>query len=39
MNNIGNIIDAYNGGTFTLLVDENGKPMLWEDQNGYQNIK
>ena len=22
---------AYNGGTFTLLVDENGKPMLWED--------
>lgn len=22
---------AYNGGTFTLLVDADGKPMLWED--------
>lgn len=23
--------DAYNNGTFTLLVDADGKPMLWED--------
>ena len=22
---------AYNAGTFTLLVDADGKPMLWED--------
>ena len=22
---------AYNSGTFTLLVDADGKPMLWED--------
>ena len=22
---------AYNNGTFTLLVDADGKPMLWED--------
>ena len=22
---------AYNGGTFTVLVDADGKPMLWED--------
>ena len=22
----------YNNGTFTLLVDEQGKPMLWEDE-------
>lgn len=22
---------AYNGGTFTLLVDADGKPMLWEE--------
>lgn len=23
---------AYNNGTFTLLVDAQGKPMLWEDE-------
>ncbi len=22
---------AYNNGTFTVLVDADGKPMLWED--------
>ena len=22
---------SYNGGTFTLLVDADGKPMLWEE--------
>lgn len=22
---------TYNGGTFTLLVDADGKPMLWEE--------
>ena len=24
---------GYNGGTFTLLVDENGKPLVWEGKN------
>ena len=24
---------GYNRGTFTLLVDENGKPLVWEDKN------
>ena len=24
---------GYNAGTFTLLVDENGKPLIWEDKN------
>lgn len=23
-------LGSYNKGTFTLLVDENGKPLLWE---------
>ena len=24
---------GYNTGTFTLLVDENGKPLIWRDEN------
>lgn len=24
---------GYNQGTFTLLVDENGKPLIWEGEN------
>lgn len=24
---------GYNQGTFTLLVDENGKPLVWEGKN------
>lgn len=24
---------GYNAGTFTLLVDENGKPLIWKDKN------
>ena len=24
---------GYNSGTFTLLVDRDGKPLLWEDKN------
>ena len=24
---------GYNQGTFTLLVDENGKPLVWEDES------
>ena len=24
---------GYNAGTFTLLVDENGKPLIWEGKN------
>ncbi len=25
---------GYSHGIFTLLVDENGKPMIWEDMKG-----
>lgn len=25
-------LGAYNGGNFTLLVDADGKPMLWEEK-------
>lgn len=28
---------GYNSGTFTLLVDENGKPLIWEDMRGQNN--
>lgn len=24
---------TYNGGTFTLLVDADGKPLIWEDKD------
>lgn len=28
---------VYNGGTFTLLVDENGNPRIWDgDWSGYE---
>lgn len=24
---------SYNHGTFTLMVDENGKPLIWKDED------
>lgn len=26
---------SYNQGTFTMLVNADGSPMLWEDRNGH----